>query len=86
MQVIHIKVLGLASKTTVAEFKLSEEEFEDDLLTILRSRDIPIASSCLGEGVCQKCIINGDLMACITKPIEILPQGKDLLHIEVSYL
>jgi ferredoxin len=84
--VIHLKVHGLASGTIVAEFPLSEQELDTDLLTLLRSKDIPIASSCLGEGVCRKCLINDDLMACITKSRELLSQGKTVVHIKVSYL
>lgn len=83
---IDLKIHGLASGTIVAEFQLSEQELETDLLTLLRSKDIPIASSCLGEGVCRKCLINDDLMACITKPIELLSQGETVVHIKVSYL
>ncbi|TNF27060.1 MAG: 2Fe-2S iron-sulfur cluster binding domain-containing protein [Deltaproteobacteria bacterium] len=79
-------VKGLASQKTVAEFELTEEEMQQDLLTLLTSKGIPIASSCQGEGVCQKCLINGDLMACITKPSELIAQDDKKIEITVSYL
>ncbi len=81
-----VRVKGLASQSIVAEFELSPDEMNEDLLTLLRGRGIPIASSCQGEGVCQKCIINTDLMACITKPKEIISQDSKIVEIVVSYL
>jgi len=86
LQVTQVKVMGLASNSVVAEFKLQENEMDSDLLTLLRDRGIPIASSCYGDGVCQKCLINGDLMACMTSPRELLTRGSNKVQISISYL
>ena len=86
MQVIRVKVLGLASNSVVAEFELQESEWDTDLLSLLRDRGIPIASSCYGDGVCQKCLINEDLMACMTNSRELLTQDSNEIQISLSYL
>ena len=58
-----IKVKGGASEKTF-EFEVKEEDGEMDLLCFLRSRSLPVASSCSGVGQCHKCLFNRDQLAC----------------------
>ena len=55
------------------------------LLTFLRKKGITIASSCDGEGVCKKCVIQNDWLTCEMTLKEFLqrqPNGQ----ITVGYL
>lgn len=58
---------------------LSKKDKEMDALKWLQKNDYPIASSCDGEGICKKCIINENLLACQVKM-------KDLTSITISYI
>lgn len=82
MSVIHIH--GLASGT-VKDIHFSEEELSQNLLKWLRSKDITIASSCDGEGICKKCVIQNGWLTCemtLESFLKRQPDGK----IFVSYL
>lgn len=79
-----ISVLGLASGTTRTIF-CSEPELEENLLKWLRCKDVTIASSCDGEGVCKKCVIQNDWLTCKMTLRSFLKLQSDG-HIEVSYL
>ena len=59
-QLIHVH--GLASQKAVASFEVTD--LTTNLMEFLRHRGIPIASSCGGDGVCRKCVVNDDLMSC----------------------
>lgn len=79
-----IEVRGLASGTSVY-FNLSSEEMDENLLWWLRSKGLTIASSCGGEGVCKKCVIQNDWMTCMMTVRSFLNSAPDGV-IEVSYL
>ncbi len=53
------------------QFDACESEMKMNLLEFLESKQIPIASSCRGEGVCKKCIFNGCHLACQVSVEEI---------------
>ncbi len=79
-----IEVFGLASQTSKF-LSYDEDELEQNLLTWLRSREVTIASSCDGEGVCRKCVIQNGWATCeltLKTFLERQPDGK----IFVSYL
>jgi Na+-transporting NADH:ubiquinone oxidoreductase subunit NqrF len=82
-------VFGNASKSNVATINISPKEKLTNLLQILMDHKIPIASSCFGEGVCQKCVINDGLLACKTTFMDLL-QGVDssqnIITISLDYL
>lgn len=61
---LEINIYGTASFKEIKTINLDNEDLTKDLLTFLRENQIPIASSCDGEGVCKKCIINGEHMSC----------------------
>lgn len=79
-----IEVIGKASGTSrLLEFK--DSDLDSDLLTLLRSKGLTIASSCDGEGVCKKCVIQDDMLTCmitLKEFLERVPEGK----IYITYL
>jgi ferredoxin len=75
-----IIVKGLASGKTVSQ--LNSPKLSISLLDFLRQNNIPIASSCQGEGICKKCVFNKDKLACKL----ILPLDNEDLTIEIDYL
>lgn len=81
---MRIEVKGLASKTSrLIEF--SDADLETDLLTLLRSRGVTVASSCDGEGVCKKCNIQNGWLTCELTLKEFLKRQSDG-KIEIGYL
>ena len=78
----QIVVRGLAS-TKEYQLHVASDDLALTLLTFLRKNSLPIASSCSGEGVCKKCIINQDILSCKKTVIEWLVENK---IIEVGYL
>ena len=82
-----ININGLASKTTVFEGVVRKTDLELTLLQYLQNQKIPIASSCSGEGVCQKCIVNKTLISCQVTLKNFIKSFNDKnILIEVEYL
>lgn len=81
---MQVKVHGLASGKF---FPVSYEtpDLRLDLLTFLRGKGITIASSCDGEGVCKKCVIQEGWLTCELTLEEFLKRRPDGI-IEVAYL
>ena len=77
-----IKLIKKASNTTQMIF-YKDYDLEIDLLSFLQTKNIPIASSCGGEGVCKKCVINQDVLSCQVKLNDLVESKR---NIEVSYL
>lgn len=75
-----IIVKGLASGKTVTELNSPDQAI--NLLDFLRENNIPIASSCRGEGVCKKCVFNKDKLACK----QMLPIDEEDLIVKIDYL
>jgi Na+-transporting NADH:ubiquinone oxidoreductase subunit NqrF len=60
---MQIEIKGNASGRS--EFISYEDlDLTEVLLTFLRKKGITIASSCDGEGVCKKCVIQNDWLTC----------------------
>lgn len=81
---MQIEVVGKASgRSSFLAYKLSDRN--RILMDFLRENGITIASSCAGEGVCKKCVIQNDWLSCMMTLEEFLqrqPDGK----VFVSYL
>lgn len=81
---MQIEIKGQASGRS--EFIFYEDlDLTEVLLTFLRKKGITIASSCDGEGVCKKCVIQNDWLTCEMTLKEFLqrqPNGQ----ITVGYL
>lgn len=35
-------------------------EVNENLMVVLQKNEVPVASSCLGDGICGKCVLNVD--------------------------
>ena len=78
---IHIH--GLASGRAIGTFSVDNPS--DNLMDFLRGHGIPIASSCGGDGVCRKCVVNGEELSCqlsVAAFLNLFPDGM----VKVSYL
>lgn len=80
---------GQASGKILKTFDLPLDELSDDtILQFLMNQKIPIASSCLGEGICKKCVVtNRDkkLLACTVSLSELF-SNSDVETLCFSYL
>lgn len=81
---MQVTVRGLASGK---DFPVNYENFDLalDLLSFLRLKGVTIASSCDGEGVCKKCVIQNGWLTCEMTLEEFLKCRPDGI-IEVAYL
>ena len=73
-----IEVVGLASGTS-RFLEFNEQDLSKLLLDWLRSKEVTIASSCDGEGVCKKCSIQNGWLTCeltLKTFFERQPDGK----------
>ncbi len=75
---IHLTIFGGASHKVVAVFDWKEND-KLNLLSLLQKYQLPIASSCQGEGQCLKCTtellvmqIKIPLISCLTSFQEVL--------------
>lgn len=83
-----IEIHGLASGKLIKEILLNhnDENLNISLMEYLRLNSLPIASSCLGEGVCGKCsiIINDkEELSCLIK-LKGMTNGP--YTVKISYL
>lgn len=79
-----IEVYGQASGTS-RFLEFTDEDLNTDLLTLLRSKGVTIASSCDGEGVCKKCVIQEGWLTCELTLKDFLERRPDK-KVFVSYL
>ncbi len=79
---LEIIVIGEASQKLIAKFCLKEIP-QMSLMDYLRSQEIPIASSCLGKGICKKCVFNKDNLSCQTWLNEL---KQSPFYVNISYL
>jgi ferredoxin len=78
-----LKLHGKASgKESIIE--VLEQDLQKTMLEFLTEKSFPIASSCRGEGACQRCMINDDQLSCFITVEQFLKQyGQDVF---VDYL
>jgi ferredoxin len=82
-------VFGGASQKIIQIFKLTDLKLTDTtLLDFLMGHNIPVASSCLGEGICKKCValINGEKLLTCELSLRDLFQHTDSQTLSFSYL
>jgi len=77
-------IKGGASGKIVATIDINGHE-DENLMEFLRSQGIPLASSCLGMGVCEKCVINNDLLSCMYTVAQYIEKTSNQ-PIEISYI
>ena len=83
---ITVNIFGEASKSVVKTFDLSAKDRKNIVMYDLFNQDIPIASSCLGEGQCLKCVINDDAVSCQITWEELIQPNIKQVTIRVRYL
>lgn len=80
-----IEVWGQASQKLIATFKIPPQALSQTLMDFLRSHQIPIASSCLGQGECLRCLINENILSCQILVKDFIEERK-ITRVSVSYL
>ncbi|MCP4913998.1 MAG: 2Fe-2S iron-sulfur cluster binding domain-containing protein [Oligoflexia bacterium] len=81
-----ITIIGEASGKEVKTFIFNElPSSEISLMDYLIQENIPIASSCYGEGVCRKCATSHDLLTCQINLSDLFSQNNDV-KLVFSYL
>lgn len=64
-----IEVHGRASGKVVGRFEVTDPE--EILMFFLMRHNLPIASSCAGDGVCKKCRMSNDELSCQVRVGEV---------------
>lgn len=89
MQTIkELIIFGEASQKIVRTFKITQCELNNTLMNFLLKKGIPVASSCSGEGRCQKCILKWGpdfILSCQKSLAEIFVKN-DQETLKISYL
>lgn len=81
---MQIEIKGKASgRSTFITYE--EQDLKENLLIFLRKKGVTIASSCDGEGVCKKCVIQNDWLTCMMTLEEFFQRQPDR-QIIVDYL
>jgi Na+-transporting NADH:ubiquinone oxidoreductase subunit NqrF len=81
---VQIEIKGKASgRSTFITYE--EQDLKENLLIFLRKKGVTIASSCDGEGVCKKCVIQNDWLTCMMT-LEEFFQRQPNRQIIVDYL
>lgn len=62
---------------------LEDIDYPKNLLLFLTSRDIPVASSCRGQGVCKKCTVSKEILSCSVSVKDYLTKYGNI--VEISY-
>lgn len=85
---IHsVSIFGLASNSLVKIIEVKSEDLNLTLMEYLRRENIPVASSCYGEGICKKCVVKlGDVeeLSCLISVKKLLEMK--ITTISISYL
>lgn len=81
-------IYGLASKKIIKEIEVPRDLVSsgENLMEFLRKNEIPIASSCLGDGVCAKCNILFNEEEKLSCQIKIQDVTKTSNEIKIGYL
>ena len=86
--ILHkISIRGLASGTLVKDIEITKDDLALTLMEFLRRENIPVASSCYGEGICKKCVVKlekDEELSCLISVKNILE--KQISTISISYL
>jgi len=88
---LKLDIYGMASGKRIKEIKITSS-LEENLLSILTKHSLPIASSCDGLGLCQKCIVSINRKTYLSCQIQVKTplflENKKLSYakVEISYL
>lgn len=78
----YLIVKGLASQKKII-FSPTDTDLELNLMNYLMKQGLPIASSCSGQGACQRCVVNNELLSCQISVREYLAKFGE---VEITYL
>lgn len=84
----ELVIFGEASKKEIKKISISYRDFDTNLMDFLRRQDIPVASSCSGDGICLRCVtVNGHqkFLTC-QKKVRDLFRDSDSETLSFSYL
>jgi len=81
MSINSLTLTGVASGKT-KKLTFTEIQSTMNLLLFLQVNDIPIASSCSGRAVCQKCKVNGSILACEYSVLEFIQMHGEKISID----
>ena len=81
---IDLIFFGIASNQVYKKIQISSKS-NKSILEVARNHNIPIASSCLGQGHCLKCISNGGRDVLCQIKINDLEDAKAYIY-NIDYL
>ena len=81
-----IKIYGHASKKLLINRKLSSEDLKTNLMSFLQNLNLPIASSCQGEGICRLCVVNEKVISCKISVKDLPVDEKGVRKVTIGYL
>ncbi len=77
-----LTVQGLASQKE-SSLIVTVDDLTLSLIDFLIKNQIPVASSCSGEGICKKCVINEEILSCQITVKEFLLKK---INVKINYL
>ena len=80
---MQIILYGSSSKKEII-LNVLEKDLDKTMLEWLRDNNIPVASSCRGLGICEKCLINTRHLSCEYTVKSFLEKIGN--RVEISYL
>ena len=81
-------IYGDASKREIMQLTVTYRDYETTLMNFLLQNGIPVASSCGGDGICQKCVVTlhyQKILSC-QKILRELFMATDEQTLSFSYL
>ena len=82
----YVKIFGIASNRKIIELPIPIIMPETlTLMDFLIQHNITIASSCGGEGICSRCIVNQDILSCQITLKDFVSSNPNL-KIDIAYL
>lgn len=81
-------IYGEATSKEIKRIDVSYRDFETVLMDFLLKNNIPVASSCGGEGICQKCVVTFNYQKILScqKIMRDLFSDSDEQTLSFSYL
>ncbi|MDD0852692.1 hypothetical protein HBN50_06270 [Halobacteriovorax sp. GB3] len=78
---MYLTIKGLASQKVFKEVEINQSDLNENLLLFLRANNVPVASSCIAEGICKKCLDHQGNIICNYKLQEYI----DLFGLTISF-
>ncbi len=81
-------IYGKASQKEIKKIIITPTDFKLNLMNLLLANSIPVASSCNGDGICLKCIVevNGEKLLSCQCDVADLFKEHDCITVLFSYL